>query len=150
MELNYTLIIVASLAQFILGALWYSPLMFGKWWMEIMESTTLTKEELKKLQKEMAPFYGLQFIITLISTFVLAMLIETLVIARLDVDAYRVAGLIWLGFIVPTQIAGVIWGNTKRKFWWKQIFVMTSYQLLGLMIAAYLLWLPYGIELQPV
>ncbi len=146
MELNYKLIIFASLAQFILGALWYSPLMFGKWWMEIMESTTLSAEELKKLQKEMAPFYGLQLLITVIFTYVLAMFIHYLSMAGVSIRPYSFAGLVWLGFIVPTQIAGVIWGNTKRKFWLKQIFIMTGFQLVSLIIAADLLFMPYGYE----
>ena len=139
MELNYTLIIVASLAQFILGALWYSPLIFGKWWMEIMEVTTIPKEEMQRMQKAMAPFYGLQLILTILFTLVLAMFIHYLQMANVGFHAYGVAGWIWLGFIMPTQVAGVVWANTKRKFWIKQIFVMTSYQLAGLMLAAFVL-----------
>ncbi len=139
MELNYTLILVATVIQFVLGALWYSPLMFGKWWMQIMESTELSKEELQKLQKEMAPFYGLQLLLALLTTFVLAMCIHYLQMANVGFHAYGVAGWIWLGFIAPTQIAGVIWANTKKKFWAKQIFVMISYQLVGMMISAFVL-----------
>ncbi len=138
MELNYTLIVLATLAQFILGALWYSPIMFGKWWMQIMEVSHVSKEELKKMQKEMAPFYIFQILLTLLSTFVLAMLIYYLQMANVGFHAYGVAGWIWLGFIAPTQIASVIWSNTKRKFWCKQIFIMTSNQLCGLMITAFI------------
>lgn len=139
MELNYTLILVAAVIQFVLGALWYSPLMFGKWWMQIMESTELSKEELQKLQKEMAPFYGLQLLLALLTTFVLAMFIHYLKMANVGFHAYGVAGWIFLGFIAPTQIAGVIWANTKKKFWTKQIFVMVGYQLVAIMISAFVL-----------
>ncbi len=139
MEIQYSLIIVATVAQFILGALWYSPLLFGKWWMEIMECNTMTPEDMKKMQKEMSPFYGLQFLLTAVFTFVLAMCIYYFKIADAGFSAYAVAGLVWLGFIVPTQIAGVVWANTKKKFWLKQIFVMTSYQFTGMMIAAFVL-----------
>lgn len=114
METNYMLIIVASLAQFILGALWYSPLMFGKWWMEIMEATNLPVEQVKKMQKEMAPFYGLQLFLTLFSTFALV----NLAVAT-PFSLYHVAFWVWLSFIVPTQISGVVWANTKKKFWVK-------------------------------
>lgn len=128
------LIVVASLAQFILGALWYSPLMFGKWWMEIMEATNLPVEQMKKMQKEMAPFYGVQLFLTLFSTFALV----NLAVAT-PFSLYHVAFWVWLSFIVPTQISGVVWANTKKKFWVKQIFVMASYQLVGLMLAAFIL-----------
>lgn len=133
------LIVVASLAQFILGALWYSPLMFGKWWMEIMEATNLPVEQVKRMQKEMAPFYGVQFLLTIIFTFVLAMFVYYLKMANVGFHAYGVAGWIWIGFVFPTQIAGVVWANTKKKFWVKQIFVMAGYQLVGLMLAAFIL-----------
>lgn len=132
-------IILATIVQFILGAVWYSPLMFGKWWMEIMECTHLSKEELEKLQKEMFPFYGLQFLLTLLSTYVLMMFVYYLGLANVGFHAYGVAGWIWLGFIFPTQVAGVIWANTKKKFWAKQIFIMGSYQIVALMITAYIL-----------
>lgn len=128
------LIVVASLAQFILGALWYSPLMFGKWWMEIMEATNLPVEQVKRMQKEMAPFCGVQLFLTLFSTFALV----NLAVAT-PFSLYHVAFWVWLSFIVPTQISGVVWANTKKKFWVKQIFVMASYQLVGLMLAAFIL-----------
>ena len=135
MEINYTLIIVATIAQFVLGALWYSPLMFGKWWMEIMECTNLSKEELQKMQKSMMPFYGLQLFLTFFSTFSFATLVPFIP----TFSIYHVGFWIWIGFIVPTQIAGVVWANTKQKFWVKQIFVMISMQLAGIMLAAFVL-----------
>lgn len=140
MEINYILIAVATLVQFILGAVWYSPLMFGKFWMKVMGGDhQCTKEEMQKMQKEMMPFYGLQILLTIIFTFVLAMFIYYLQMANVGFHAYGVAGWIWLGFILPTQVSGVIWGNTKREFWLKQISIMLSYQLIGLMLTAWIL-----------
>lgn len=139
MELNYTLILVATVAQFVLGAVWYSPLLFGKWWMQIMEKENMTSEALQKLQKEMVPFYAVQFVITLLFTFVLAMFIYYLQMANVGFHAYGVAGWVWLGFVLPVQIGSVVWANTKQMFWVKQIFIMTSYQLVALMLTAFIL-----------
>jgi hypothetical protein len=136
MELNYTLILVATILQFILGAVWYSPLMFGKWWMEIMEVAHIPKEELKKMQKEMTPFYLLQLVLTITSTTVLAMFLQGLPSLW---NPYGIAFFVLLGFIVPTQVSGVVWANTKKKFWVKQIFVMVSMQLVGIMLATWIL-----------
>lgn len=130
-----TNIIIASVAQFILGALWYSPLLFGKTWMSIMEVSHYSKEELQKMQKSMMPFYGLQFVLTLWTTFHLARLAT--VVGGLSI--YGLATWLWLGFIVPVQIACVIWSSTKRKFWVKQISIMISYQLIGILLAAWIL-----------
>ncbi len=134
METHILLVVGATVAQFILGGLWYSPLMFGKWWMQITEATHLSKEELQGLQKSMMPFYGLQFLLTLVTTFVLAAFI-----GYTNMSAYAVAWWVWFGFIAPTQISTVVWGNTKKKFWMKQIFVMLSMQLVGIMLAALIL-----------
>jgi hypothetical protein len=138
-DLNYTLIIVATIVQFILGAVWYSPLMFGKWWMEIMEVTHIAMPELKKLQKEMAPFYGLQFALTFVTTFCLANILAFGKMANPDYSIYGAAFWTWFGFIAMTQISTVIWGNTKKKFWCKQLFVMLSMQFVGIMLATYIL-----------
>ncbi len=135
MDINYILVLVATIAQFILGAIWYSPLMFGKWWMEIMECTNIPMEELKRQQKAMMPFYALQLLLTLFTTINLAALIGLLP----QFSPYSLALHIFMGFIVPTQIAGVIWANTKKKFWIKQICVMVSYSLVGIMLAAFIL-----------
>ena len=94
----------------------------------------LMQEQMQKMQKEMTPFYALQFFLTLFSTFSLVNLA-----VFTPFSLYHVAFWIWLGFIVPTQIAGVIWGSTKKKFWFKQILIMVTYQLLGIMLGAFIL-----------
>jgi hypothetical protein len=138
-ELNYMLIGVATVAQFILGAVWYSPLMFGKWWMQIMEVAHLDKESLAKMQKEMAPFYALQLMLTLVTTFCLANVLAFGTMANPDYSVYGAAFWTWFGFIATTQVSTVIWGNTKKKYWAKQLFVMLSMQLVGIMLATLIL-----------
>ena len=135
LQVNYGLVALATVAQFVLGALWYSPLMFGKWWMEIMECTNLSKDELKKMQKEMMPFYALQLFLTFFTTVSFANLLPYIS----GFSIYHVAFWIWIGFMVPIQIASVIWANTKKKYWAKQIFVMIGMQLVGIMLASLIL-----------
>jgi predicted membrane protein len=140
MQIQYTLVALATIAQFILGAVWYSPLMFGKWWMQIMEVTHIPKTELAKMQKEMMPFYGLQLVMTIIFTLVTALFLAYVKATSLTpICPYLVTTLVWFGFIVPTQVATVIWGKTKKTFWVKQIFVLTSSQFVGLMLATFIL-----------
>jgi hypothetical protein len=135
--MNFGLILLASFLQFILGALWYSPLMFGKWWMQIMEVTHLGKEELQKMQKEMLPFYGLQFVLTLVTNFVLY---NNLVFNNLSGGAaYGYAFFMWMGYIAPIIVQTVIWGNTKKKYWVKQLFVSLSFQFVAIMLATLIL-----------
>lgn len=133
-EINYPLVLIATFAQFILGALWYSPILFGKTWMKIMENTD-SPEQMKKKSKAMTPFYLLQLVLTLFTTINLATLITLLP----SFSSYTLAFYILLGFIIPTQIGAVVWANTKKKFWIKQILLMTTYSFVGIMLAAWIL-----------
>lgn len=135
MEVNYVLVAVATVVQFVLGALWYSPVLFGKIWMEIMECTNIPPEELKKMQKEMAPFYGLQLVLTLLTTLAFANLVPYVTAFSI----YHLAFWIWVGFIAPIQIGSVVWANTEKKYWLKQILIMISFQLVSIMITAWIL-----------
>jgi len=137
MELNYTLIIIAAVAQFVLGSVWYSPLMFGKVWMSIMEVSHYSKEELQKMQKTMMPFMGLQLVLTLITTWVLA---SNLAFGGVTASAaYFYAFFMWFGYMMPVTVSGVIFGSTKRHNWAKQIAIMLGMQLIGILLAAFIL-----------
>lgn len=135
MPVNYALVFAATIAQFALGALWYSPLMFGKWWMEINDCTKLSVAELKAMQKKMGPFYALQFALTFFTTVCFANLLPYI----LALSPYRLAFWIWLGFILPVQIGAVIWGSTKQKYWVKQIVTMAGFQLASAMLMAWII-----------
>lgn len=137
MTVNYMWVVVAAIAQFILGGVWYSPLMFGKWWMQIMEMTHATPEELKKMQASMAPFYGVQFLLSLFTTISFANLLPYVTY----LSPMHLAFWLWIGFIAPVQIGTVIWGKTKKQYWAKQIFVMLSYQFVGIMLMAWIVTL---------
>lgn len=134
-EVSYPLIFLSTIAQFIVGFIWYSPLMFGKWWMEIMDCTNVSKQKLQEMQKAMMPFYLVQLFLTFFTTFAFA----NFMFYGSGLGIYHTAFWIWIGFLVPTQISMVIFGMTKRKFWAKQIFVSVSMQLVGIMLSAYIL-----------
>ena len=135
MTVNIVVVLIAAVVQFIVSALSYSPLVFGKWWSQIMETSNLSKEELAKSEKEMIPFYALQFFLTFFFTFALANHMSLLPL----ISPFEIAFWVWLGYIVPIQIATIIWGKTKKRFWLKQAIVMTSSQFVCLMIAAFIL-----------
>ncbi len=44
-HLNWLAIVVAALSTFLIGGLWYSPLLFGKQW---MSENNFTEDELRK------------------------------------------------------------------------------------------------------
>ena len=134
MSINYVAVLVASIAEFIIGGIWYMPI-FGKAWGEIHEFNKLSKDEQSKAQKQMAPMLVLQFVITVVTTIVLAKLIVLLP----HYSVYALALLAWIGFVVPTQIAAVLFGGTKPKWIVKKAMIMAGGSLLCLIVAAVIL-----------
>ncbi len=111
MELNYLAILLAVIAQFAIGFVWYGPL-FGKTWGKIHGFDKLSKETQDKMMKEMGPYYGLQLLVTIITTIVLAIFISY----QPEWNPYALAGLFWMGFVVPAQASSVIFSNTPKEW----------------------------------
>ncbi|MFZ1626491.1 MAG: DUF1761 domain-containing protein [Candidatus Moraniibacteriota bacterium] len=132
MELNYLAIVVATALQFICGWAWYMPL-FGKAWGAMHGYDQLSEEDQEKAQKEMGLQLGLQFLGTLVTTFVLALFVAGL---PTEWNTYGIAGFMWLGFVVPTQLSAVMFGGTPKQWMVKKIAIMASGSLASLMTAA--------------
>ncbi len=67
-KINYLAVLVAALSTFILGGLWYSPMLFGKAW---MRANNFTDEELQGFSK--ARMFGWSFVFSLVMALNLAM-----------------------------------------------------------------------------
>jgi FtsH-binding integral membrane protein len=132
MEINYIAILIASVLQFIFGALWYTPI-FGKVWGRIHGFDKLPKEEQQKMMKKMAPLLGTQFLVTVVTTFVFALLLTAF---PATYNVYGLALFFWLGFVVPTQVSAVIFGGTEPRWIVTKLLIMTGASLGCLEIAA--------------
>lgn len=132
MEINYAAILVASLMQFIFGAVWYTPI-FGRVWGKIHGFDKHSKETQQAMMKQMMPLLAMQFVVTVVTTTVLAVLLAG---TTSDWSAYSFAGLVWLGFMVPTQVSAVIFGGTEPRWILTKIFIMAGGALGCMMIAA--------------
>ncbi|HTU10836.1 MAG TPA: DUF1761 domain-containing protein [Allosphingosinicella sp.] len=67
-DVNYLAVVLAALSAFVLGGLWYSPLLFAKPWVRL---TGQSEEVLKS--GSMAMIFGGAFLAALVSAFVFAM-----------------------------------------------------------------------------
>lgn len=134
MQLHYLAIIVATVVEFVIGAIWYGPI-FGKLWGKIHGFDKLSKETQEKMMKAMGPFYALQAFVTLVTTFVLALFITYLPLW----NAYAMAGFFWIGFVVPAQVSAVIFGGTEGKWIVKKLALQAFCSLLCLEAATVIL-----------
>lgn len=126
---NYLAVILASIASMALGFLWYSPMVLGKTW---MKEKGFTQESLKKAQKEMGKLYGLSFVVSLVTAYVLSHVMtmsSNFFHYSMLSTGLTSAFWMWLGFMMPVQITATIFG-TKN---WKLLGIDTGYQLVSIM-----------------
>lgn len=135
MELNYIAIIAASIAQFVTGVIWYTAL-FGNLWGKMHGFDKLSKETQQEMMKQMPPIYGVQLVVTVIMTAVLAYLMNITTISP-----YLLAVVVWLGFILPSQTSAVLFGGTDNKWIATKIAVQSAGSLVSLLVAAAVLQL---------
>jgi hypothetical protein len=131
MEINIWAVIVATIVQFIIGMVWYTPI-FGKVWGEIHGFDKLSKEKQKEMEKEMGPWYGVQLAMTVITTIVFA---KTLTMLP-DNSPYALAAMLWLGFMLPAQVSSILFGGTEPKNIVKKSLIMVGGSLACLLGAA--------------
>lgn len=133
MYFNPIAILVATVVQFICGAVWYGPI-FGGLWGRIHGFDKLSKEVQQKMMKEMGPIYGVQFFVTILTAAVLGLFVASL---PQGWSVYGMAGFFWLGFTVPAQVSAVLFGGTPSEWIMKKIAVQAGGSLLCLEAAAF-------------
>ena len=96
-HLNWLAVIVAALATFLIGGLWYSPALFGRAW---MSANNLTQEDLKG---SMARIFGLSFVLALLmSANLAAFLADPKTDAAWGATAGLLAGFGWVALGIAT------------------------------------------------
>jgi len=124
---NIWAILVAAVVGFGIGALWYSPILFGKEWARLSKMTEADINAAKA--KGMWKNYLIHLIGLIISFGVLAFLISATGAATASDGA--ILGLItWLGFVIPMNIADALWRRTQIKL----VILDTLNVLIGLVI----------------
>ena len=90
-SVNWLAAIVAALSAFILGGLWYSPVLFAKSW---MRAANLTEADLAKGSP--AVTFGVSFVLALIASVVFALFLGPAPALGFAVGAGFSAGLCWV------------------------------------------------------
>lgn len=128
-SINFIAVLLAAVASMVVGFVWYSGRLFGKPWARLMGYTT---ESLKQAQKTLGKLYGISFVLALLTSYLLAHVID-MSQAFYGSSALQ-AGItsaifMWLGFVMPVQFTGEMFGGKK----WKLFFINTGYQLASLL-----------------
>ena len=86
---------------------------FGKLWGKIHGFDLVPKEEQARMMKGMWKLLLVQFIMTIVTTWVFALLLAGF---PSDWNIYGLAFFFWLGFVLPTQVSAVIFGGTPPQW----------------------------------
>ncbi|MBT4604133.1 DUF1761 domain-containing protein [archaeon] len=106
MILNWIAILVSSIAVFVVGMLWYSPILFKDQWMKL---SGISEKEMKKCKKD-----GMQkqMIVAFLSNVVLVVVLAQMLnlTGAVGISAAVTVGFwIWLGFIATVSLGSVLW-----------------------------------------
>lgn len=134
MGINLLAVSAATVVMFAIGAFWYM-VPFAKIWGKIHGFDKLSEKQQKEMQTKMGPWYGVQLIVTIISAYVLAVLIN-LMPAQ---SPYYIAFLMWLGFALPTTAGNMIFGGAPEGYVWHKIAITASEILLHLLAASWVI-----------
>jgi hypothetical protein len=129
-NLNWLAIIVAAISAFILGGLWYSPLMFVKRW---MKETGITEEDTKNTN--IIKIFSLAFILSLIASFFLAMFIGAKAGIGFGALAGFMAGLGWVFTFMG--ISYLFESRTLAHFLINSIYSIVSLTIMGAIIGVW-------------
>lgn len=124
MCVNLWAVLSAAAATMVIGFLWYSPFLFAKPWMIAMGYDPADKERIAAMQKTAGPKYGIAFLASLLTAFMLGKIIFNLAIST-ALYGMKVGFAVWLAFVMTVQLTDMLFGNRPRNLF----LINTGYQL---------------------
>ena len=131
-SVNYFAVLAATVASMIIGALWYSPVLFGNVWMRL--SGKNKKDIDKSKQKGIGKSYLIAFFGSFVMVYVLAHFIAY--VGADDIASGIQLGFwVWMGFIATVALGTVLWDGKPIKLYLINVF----YQLVSLVVSGVIL-----------
>src|SRR5215813_14872469 len=109
MKINYLAVLVAAVLHFIIGGVWYGVL-FGNQFIKLIG---WSPEKVAQIGNES---HGKEYLIAFVSSLVLVYVLAHFVQytkAKSAIDGIQTAFWLWLGFVVTTQLATVIFEERR-------------------------------------
>src|SRR5438105_2715492 len=135
-HVNYLAVLVTGVAIFILGGLWYSPLLFAKPWTRLMGKN---EEEMKaymaspEAKRAMPIMYGMALVTALIIAWVIAVVVNHFVNPSVLRGA-EVGALCWL-LAAATSYATAMFSMQPKALW----AINSAYNLISFILAGIIL-----------
>lgn len=128
--INYWAVLIAAVACFVVGGLWYSPLLFHRVW---MHAAGLSEAQLQNAN--MGMIFGVAFLLQVLAAFVLAMFLGPQADFAFGVTAGLMVGVAW----VATAF-GVVYLFERRPlrlFWINAGYQVAVFALMGAILGSW-------------
>lgn len=133
-DINYGAVVLAAILHMAIGMAWYSRALFGTIWVKALGKNN---KELEAMKKDVGRAYILSFAGALLMAYVLAYLLDLLVVIN-AAQGTQFGFLLWLGFVVTTGSATVLFeGRPKAFFYINNAYTLISLMAMGGLLAAW-------------
>lgn len=139
MHINWLAVIVAGIVIFMLGGLWYSPVLFAKKWIALQNKT---EEQMRAeaASANMPLMYASAFLTGLIIAWAMAMVFVHIADdMQMNVGHGALLGaMLWLGFAATTSYATALFSGKPRQLWLiDSAYNLVSFVLAGIILAVW-------------
>jgi len=137
--INYLAVFVAAILIFVLGGLWYSPVLFAKRWIAL-QGRTEEQMRAEAAASNMPMMYLAAFICAFIQAWVMAMVVGHMSqVAEMGIaHAAIFSALLWLGFAATTSYATALFSGKPKQLWLiDSTYNLVSFVLAGIILATW-------------
>jgi hypothetical protein len=111
---NYWAILVCGIIYMAIGSLWYSPIMFGKYWGKVNGFDMTDKKKMEAMKGKAMTAMAVSFVMSMLMAFVLKHFI-TFAGAK-DAFVGAIGGFwAWLGFVGTVQLTNIFYTQKPVK-----------------------------------
>ena len=130
--INIWAVVGAAVVNMVIGALWYSPLLFANPWSDMLG------RDLKEMRSRSAiQGYIAAAVASLIMSYVLALVIET-VQARDAISGATIGFWLWVGFVATTTMVDYVFAGHRKKLYLINVgYPLAALLVMGAMLGAW-------------
>jgi hypothetical protein len=124
--INFWAVLVSAVLSMIIGAVWYSPILFAKPWMWLVGKT---EESMKQMSAQKT---AAMYITTFVGFLVMAYILAHFVVytqSKTAFDGLQTAWWSWVGFVATTSLINSLFAGRS----WKLYLIDVGYFLISLL-----------------
>jgi|CXWL01.1.fsa_nt_gi hypothetical protein len=120
-QLNYLAVLMAAVAAFVIGGLWYSPLLFAKAW---VKAHAYSPEQVAAMQAAAPKAYSVTLVCQLAIAAAMGVIVYYMRLVRAE-QGVQLGLLAWGGFAAPLGLVGHVYSGKRLAAW----LIDAGYQL---------------------